>query len=335
MLLLTGCAGFIGFHVAKQQLENADVEIIGVDNLNDYYDPNLKTARLAQLQTHSNFTFVELDLADREQTAQLFVDYPITKVIHLAAQPGVRYSITHPMAYIDSNINGFITVLEAARQAKVKHFVFASTSSVYGANTNQPYSESDVTDHPLALYAATKKANEAMAHSYAHLFDLPCTGLRFFTVYGPWGRPDMAPMLFTKAILNDEPINVFNDGNMMRDFTYVGDIATGINQVLQHPAQPNANWDSDNPDSGSSKAPYRIYNIGNSQPVQLMDFIYTLEEKLGKKAIINFKPLADGDMISTYADTTRLHNDVNYKPNTPLNIGIGHFVDWYRKFYCV
>lgn len=332
MLLITGCAGFIGYHLAKKRLALGD-NVIGIDNLNDYYDVNLKLARLEQLQQHPNFRFVKIDLADRDGIADVFNKNNIKKVVNLAAQAGVRYSIDNPMAYIDSNLNGFITILEGCRQHHIEHLVYASTSSVYGANTQQPFSESQAVDHPLALYAATKKANELMAHSYANLYGLPCTGLRFFTVYGPWGRPDMALFLFTKAILNDEPINVFNHGKMIRDFTYVDDIVEGVSRAIDKPAQANPNWDSQQPDSGSSYAPYRIYNIGNNKPVQLMDYIHAIEQALGKKAIYNMMPMQDGDVPSTCADVSRLEHDLGYRPETSVQDGVAKFVQWYLRFY--
>lgn len=334
MILVTGAAGFIGFHACNLLLQQGET-VLGVDSFVPYYDVSLKKARLAQLQKKDAFLFVELDLADREKTAQLFAEHDIEYVIHLAAQPGVRYSIKHPMQYIDANLNGFITILEGCRQHKIKHLLFASTSSVYGANTSQPYKETDHTDHPLSLYAATKKANEVMAHSYASLYNLPCTGLRFFTVYGPWGRPDMAIFSFTKAIMNGDTIQVFNRGEMLRDFTFVGDIAQALAHIVKKPAKSDKNHNSNQPDPSRSHAPYRIYNIGNNQPVKLMDFISTIEQAVGKKAIIDLQPLQAGDMVSTFADTSALQADFAYKPTTALKDGIQAFVDWYQKYYKV
>ncbi len=334
MILVTGAAGFIGFHLAQQLLKRGD-RVLGVDNLNDYYDPTLKQARLDQLTPHDQFTFVQLDLADRAGVAQLFDDYPIDKVVNLAAQAGVRYSLENPLAYIDSNVVGFTNVIEGCRHHQIQHLVFASTSSVYGANGKQPFEEADSTDHPMAIYAASKKANELIAHSYASLYQLPCTGLRFFTVYGPWGRPDMALFKFTKNILENKPIDVYNRGQMVRDFTYVDDIVQGVIHVLDQPAKPNDQWEANHPDSASSYAPYRIYNIGNSQPVALMDYIHAIEKSLGQQAEFNLLPMQPGDVPGTYADTTRLKQDLGYQPATTIDQGVAAFVAWYRDYYQV
>jgi len=346
-ILVTGTAGFIGFHLAKKLLERGD-EVVGLDNINDYYDVNLKYGRLNELGidkkrikekqfiTSSLFPghkFIKLDLADREGMENLFKEESFDAVCHLAAQAGVRYSIENPHAYIDSNIVGFMNILEGCRHNNVKNLCFASSSSVYGLNKSQPFKTSDHTDHPVSLYAATKKSNEMMAHTYAHLYGIQVTGLRFFTVYGPWGRPDMAPMLFTDAILNDRPIKVFNHGNMSRDFTYVDDIVQGVMQVIDTPAEANPNWNAEDPTPDSSSAPYRIYNIGNSAPVALMEFIETIEKSLGKVAEKEMLPMQDGDVVSTYADTTPLEKMFGYKPNTELVEGIREFVKWYRRFY--
>jgi UDP-glucuronate 4-epimerase len=331
-LLLTGAAGFIGFHTAKILLARGD-EVVGLDNLNDYYDVNLKQARLAILQQSPNFRFVKLDIVDRSCMAELFAREKFQRVIHLAAQAGVRYSIQNPLAYIDSNVVGFANVLEGCRHNGVEHLVFASTSSVYGANTKMPFSVHQNVDHPLSFYAATKKANELMAHTYAHLYRLPVTGLRFFTVYGPWGRPDMALFLFTKNILEGKPIDVFNYGNHRRDFTYVDDIAEGVVRALDRVAQPNPTWSSDAPDPGTSNAPYRLYNIGNNQPVELMRYIECIEASLGKKAQMNLLPLQAGDVPDTYADVEDLVRDVGYKPATPVEEGVRRFIEWYLSYY--
>ena len=332
MILITGAAGFIGFHLAKKRLQAGD-EVVGVDNLNDYYDVSLKKSRLEQLKKYPNFTFEKLDISDRESVARLFKKYSFISVVNLAAQAGVRYSIKNPLAYIDTNVLGFTNMIEGSRHHKVKHLVYASTSSVYGANELQPFSESRGVDHPLAIYAASKKCNELIAHSYAHLYGLPSTGLRFFTVYGPWGRPDMALFLFTRAMINDEPIKVFNFGNMVRDFTYVDDIVEGVSRAIDKPAKPNKNWDPQNPDPASSYAPYKIYNIGNSKPVPLMDYIHAVEKALGKKAMLEMLPMQDGDVPSTFADTTKLQEDLGYKPSTPVEEGVARFVDWYQCYY--
>jgi UDP-glucuronate 4-epimerase len=331
-LLLTGAAGFIGFTTAQILLARGD-EVVGLDNLNDYYDVTLKQARLAVLQKFPNFKFVKMDVADREGIAGLFKQEKFQRVIHLAAQAGVRYSIQNPLAYIDSNVVGFANILEGCRHNNLEHLVYASTSSVYGANTKMPFSVHQNVDHPLSFYAATKKANELMAHTYAHLYNLPVTGLRFFTVYGPWGRPDMALFLFTKNILAGKPIDVFNYGNHRRDFTYVDDIAQGVVRAMDRPAQPNADWNSDAPDPATSKAPYRLYNIGNNSPVELMKYIECIETNLGKKAIKNLLPLQAGDVPDTSADVTDLVQDVGYKPATPVEEGVRRFIEWYVGYY--
>jgi UDP-glucuronate 4-epimerase len=331
-ILLTGAAGFIAFHTAKILLARGD-EVVGLDNLNDYYSVSLKEARLAQLQANKNFRFVKMDLADRAGVAELFKREKFQRVINLGAQAGVRYSIQNPLAYIDSNVVGFANILEGCRHNGVEHLVYASTSSVYGANTKMPFSVHQNVDHPLSFYAATKKANELMAHTYAHLYRLPTTGLRFFTVYGPWGRPDMALFLFTKNILAGKPIDVFNYGHHKRDFTYVGDIANGVVRSMDRIAQPNAQWNSDAPDPSSSNAPYRLYNIGNSAPVELMRYIEVLEQCLGKKAEKNMLPLQVGDVPDTYADVQALIDDVGFKPATPVEEGIKNFVAWYLEYY--
>ena len=331
-ILVTGAAGFIGYHTATKLLARGD-EVVGLDNLNDYYDPRLKESRLARLQKNEAFAFHRLDLADREGMARLFREEKIQRVIHLAAQAGVRYSIENPHVYIDSNVTGFLNVLEGARHNGIEHVVYASTSSVYGANTKQPFSEHQSVDHPMALYASTKKANESMAHSYAHLFDLPCTGLRFFTVYGPWGRPDMALFKFTRGILAGEKIPVYNHGDMVRDFTYVDDIVEGVIRASDDPAKPNPAWNGDDPDPATSYAPWRIFNIGNNRPVQLLRYIEVLEECLGRKAEMEFLPMQPGDVPSTMADTTELSAAVGFKPDTPVEVGVRRFVEWYREYY--
>lgn len=333
-VLVTGAAGFIGFHVSSRLLARGD-EVVGLDNINDYYDVRLKEARLKMLREHKNFSFHRMDLSDREAMDALFRREKIQRVVHLAAQAGVRYSITNPHVYVDSNVTGFLHVLEGCRHNSVEHLVYASTSSVYGANTELPFSVHHNVDHPISLYAATKKANELMAHTYAHLYRLPTTGLRFFTVYGPWGRPDMALFLFTKAILEGRAIDVFNNGKMMRDFTYVADIVEGVVRALDRVATPEASWNSNKPDSATSSAPYRLYNIGNNQPVQLMDFIGALEESLGIEAKKNFLPLQAGDVPATYADVADLERDVGFRPATPIKEGVNNFVKWYREYYAV
>jgi UDP-glucuronate 4-epimerase len=321
-------------HVARRLLERGD-EIVGIDNLNDYYDPPLKIARLAQLQPHSRFSFHRLDIADGQAVAGLFAAERFARVVHLAAQAGVRYSLKNPQAYVNSNVTGFLNVLEACRHNGCEHLVFASTSSVYGANRKLPFSEHDNTDHPVSLYAATKKANELMAHTYASLYGVPTSGLRFFTVYGPWGRPDMALFIFTKAILEGRPIQVFNEGRMRRDFTYIDDIVGGVVRASDRVAAPNLNWDGADPDPGTSKAPYRLYNIGNSQPVELMHVIATLEAVLGRKAQLQLLPMQPGDVPETCADVEDLARDVGFRPATSIEEGIGRFVAWYRGFYKV
>lgn len=334
MILVTGAAGFIGFHLCKYLIERGE-NVIGIDNLNDYYDVTLKQARLAQLENQKNFQFYKLDIADRKAIAELFASTKPDRVVHLAAQPGVRYSLKNPHAYVDSNLVGFVNILEGCRHCNVKHLVFASSSSVYGANTKMPFSPQDSVNHPVSLYGATKKANELMAHAYSHLYGLPTTGLRFFTVYGPWGRPDMATFLFTKAILEGKAIDVFNNGKMQRDFTYIDDIISGVARVLDKIPVPDPNWSAEAPNPASSYAPYRIYNIGNNQPVELLYFIELLEQCLGKKAEKNFLPLHPGDVLATYADIDALEKDVGFKPNTPIEVGIWRFVEWYRDYYKV
>ncbi len=331
-VLVTGVAGFIGHHLALRLLARGD-SVVGIDNLNDYYDVQLKENRLKRFPADANFTFLKLDITDRAAVQALFEKQKFDAVVNLAAQAGVRYSITHPHAYIDANIVGFINLIEGARHSQVKHFVFASSSSVYGANTRLPLSEDDNVDHPLSLYAATKKANELMAHSYANLFQLPCTGLRFFTVYGPWGRPDMALFKFTKAILADEPIQVFNHGNMIRDFTYIDDIVEGVMRVVDATAKPDPTWSGDQPNPAISYAPYRIFNIGNNNPIQLMRYINALEDCLGKKAKMDMLPMQPGDVPATAADVSRLQAAVDFRPKTEVETGIAKFVDWYRNYY--
>lgn len=333
-ILVTGTAGFIGSALALRLLERGD-EVIGVDNLNDYYDVCLKEARLARLTPHANFTDVRMDVADRPGMEELFRKYKPQRVVHLAAQAGVRYSLENPQAYVDANLVGFMNILEGCRHHQVEHLVYASSSSVYGANESMPFSVHDNVDHPLSLYAATKKANELMAHTYSSLYGLPTTGLRFFTVYGPWGRPDMALFLFTKSILEGKPIDVFNYGHHRRDFTYIDDIVEGVIRTTDHVATPNPNWSGAKPDPGTSKAPYRIYNIGSNNPVELLRYIEILENCLGKKAEKNLLPLQPGDVPDTYADVDALIADVDYKPTTPVEVGIERFVQWYRDFYQV
>ncbi|MFN4290734.1 MAG: NAD-dependent epimerase [Permianibacter sp.] len=333
-ILVTGAAGFIGSHTSQRLLARGD-SVVGLDNLNDYYSVQLKEDRLARLREQKNFDFVKCDLADRAGMEALFKREQFDAVIHLAAQAGVRYSITNPHVYIDSNVTGFLHILEGCRHSNVGHLVFASTSSVYGANELQPFSEHHSVDHPMTLYAATKKANELMAHSYAHLYGMAVTGLRFFTVYGPWGRPDMALFLFTKGILEGQPINVFNHGNMIRDFTYVDDIVSGVIGAMDRPAQPNPEWNGLQPDPATSYANYRIFNIGNNRPVQLMEFIEAIEESVGKKAIKNFLPMQDGDVPSTCADVSELEAWTGFRPNTPVKEGVRRFVEWYRMYYRV
>ncbi len=333
-ILVTGSAGFIGSHVAKQLLARGD-SVIGLDNLNDYYDVSLKRARLEPLLVHKNYSHSYIDLADRGAMEDMFAMHKPNRVIHLAAQAGVRYAATNPHVYVQSNVTGFLHILEGCRHNGVQHLVFASTSSVYGANTDMPFTEHKSTEHPLTLYAATKKANEMMAHSYAHLYGIPCTGLRFFTVYGPWGRPDMALFLFTKAILAGEPIKVFNFGKHSRSFTYVDDIVEGIIRACDQPATANAEWNSDKPDPATSNVPYRIYNIGNSQTVPLMRYIEVLEQSLGMKAQIEMLPLQAGDVPDTTADCSDLENVLGYSPKVNVEEGVANFVRWYREFYKV
>ena len=331
-ILVTGAAGFIGFHVCRQLLERGD-KVTGIDNMNDYYDVSLKEARLAMLLPYEEFTFIKADIADRDTMEELFRTGCFERVVNLAAQAGVRYSLINPHAYINSNILGFLNILEGCRHNGVKHLVYASSSSVYGANETMPFSVHDNVDHPLSLYAASKKANELMAHTYSHLYNLPTTGLRFFTVYGPWGRPDMALFLFTDAIVNNKPIQVFNYGNHRRDFTFVDDISEGVIRTLDHVAEPNPDWSGLNPDPGSSRAPWRVYNIGNSTPVNLMDYIGAIEHELGRTAEKEFLPMQPGDVPDTYADVDQLMQDVNYKPQTTVQQGIKRFITWYRDYY--
>jgi UDP-glucuronate 4-epimerase len=333
-ILVTGAAGFIGFHVAQRLLARGD-EIVGLDDLNDYYDPKLKLDRLAQMEGKDRFRFVKLDVADRAGIEALFRDQQIDRVVHLAAQAGVRYSITNPHAYAESNLIGFLNILEGCRHNGVEHVVYASSSSVYGANEKLPFSESDLVDHPVSFYAATKKANEMMAHSYAHIYRLPVTGLRFFTVYGPWGRPDMALFLFTRKILAGEAIDVFNNGAHMRDFTYIDDIAEGVVRTLDRVATPSEDWNPLSPDPAISSAPYRLYNIGNNKPVRLLDFIAAVEKAVGKKAVMNMLPMQKGDVEATYADINALSKAVGFRPGTPIERGIDAFVAWYRGYYGV
>jgi UDP-glucuronate 4-epimerase len=331
-VLVTGTAGFIGNALTIKLLERGD-EVVGIDNLNDYYDVNLKKARLARIARHPKFTELRIDLEDRPAIERAFAEHEPQRVVNLAAQAGVRYSIERPAVYVDSNVVGFLNILEGCRHHGVEHLVYASTSSVYGANTKMPFSVHHNVDHPMSLYAATKKANELMAHTYSSLYDLPTTGLRFFTVYGPWGRPDMALFKFTKAILEDQPIDVYNRGNHRRDFTYIDDIVEGVIRTLDKIPVSDPNWNGDEPDSATSYAPYRLYNIGNNQPVELMYYIEVLEKCLAKKAIKNFLPLQKGDVPATYADIDDLSRDVGFRPNTPIETGIARFVAWYREYY--
>lgn len=331
-VLVTGTAGFIGNHLAIRLLERGD-EVIGVDNVNDYYDVRLKEARLERIKHHPKFTEIRVGIHDRAAIEEVFATHKPQRVVNLAAQAGVRYSLKNPYAYVDSNLLGFVNILEGCRHHGVEHLVYASSSSVYGSNTKMPFSVHDNVDHPISLYAASKKANELMAHTYSHLYGLPTTGLRFFTVYGPWGRPDMALFLFTKAILEGKPIDVFNHGDMRRDFTYIDDIVEGVMRVLDNVPQANSTWAEDNP--GSSHAPYKIYNIGNNSPVQLMDMIAVLEQHLGKVAEKNFLPMQAGDVPATYADVDDLIRDVGFKPETSIEFGLQRFVAWYREFYRV
>ena len=330
-ILVTGAAGFIGFHTSNKLLARGDT-VVGLDNLNDYYDVNLKKARLALLEAQAGFSFAKVDLQDREAVAAVFAQHPFDAVINLAAQAGVRYSLENPHAYVDSNIVGFTNILECCRHHNTGHLVYASSSSVYGINSSMPFSVHDNVDHPISLYAASKKANELMAHTYSHLFGLPTTGLRFFTVYGPWGRPDMALFLFTKAILAGEPIQVFNHGQMQRDFTYVDDIVEGVVRVMDQPAAANPEWDSADPDPGTSSAPYRLYNIGNNSPVMLLDYIAAVEKALGKKAEMEMLPMQPGDVAATCADIDALEQAVGYRPNTPIEEGVKNFISWYLDY---
>ncbi len=328
-ILLTGCAGFIGMHTCERLLARGD-EVVGVDNLNDYYDPALKQARLARLVDHPSFRFERLDIADAGALDQAFATHRPQRVVNLAAQAGVRYSLKNPQAYVTSNLTGFVNVLEACRHHAVEHLVYASSSSVYGHNTDLPFRVEQDVDHPVSLYAATKKSNELMAHCYSHLFRLPTTGLRFFTVYGPWGRPDMAPLLFTSAILDGKPIDVFNEGRMRRDFTYIDDIVEGVVRVIDHVATPDPAYDRRTPNAAASDAPYRLYNIGNQNPVQLLDFIAAIEDALGRKAVRNLLPMQAGDVEATFADVSALDKAVGFKPATPIDVGVRRLVEWYR-----
>lgn len=330
--LVTGAAGFIGFHLTQRLLARGD-QVVGLDNVNDYYRVQLKRDRLAQLIDQDGFEFHELDIADRDAMPRFFAENSFDVVVNLAAQAGVRYSLTNPHAYVDANLNGFVNVLEGCRHNDVKHLVYASSSSVYGGNTTMPFSIHHNVDHPVSLYAATKKANELMAHTYSHLYGLPTTGLRFFTVYGPWGRPDMALFLFTEAILTGEPISIFNEGRMRRDFTYVADIVEGIIRASDNTAASNPDWSSDSPDPATSQAPYRVYNIGNNQPVELMHLIRTLEKCLGKTAQKNMMPMQPGDVPATFADVDDLIRDIDFKPTTAIEDGVARFVEWYRDYH--
>jgi UDP-glucuronate 4-epimerase len=333
-VLVTGAAGFIGMHTSLRLLERGD-EVVGFDDLNAYYDPSLKAARLARLEAHDRFTFVKGSLEDREAVARLFAEHRPDRAVNLAAQAGVRYSIENPHSYVDSNLVGFVNVLEGCRESEVEHLVYASSSSVYGANTKLPFSVADAVDHPVSLYAATKKANELMAHTYSHLFGLPTTGLRFFTVYGPWGRPDMALFLFTKAILEGRPIRIFNHGRMRRDFTYIDDIVEGVIRVLDTPATPDPTFAPDDPNPATSSAPYRIFNIGNDQPTELLRYVDVLEEALGVTAIRQLEDIQPGDVPATWADVDALRDAVGFTPATPVEEGVRRFVAWYREFYRV
>lgn len=331
-VLVTGAAGFIGFHLAKRLL-SVGYQVMGVDNMNPYYDVSLKEARLEELKKDANFSFSQTDLCDRLKLEDLFAKQGFDVVVNMAAQAGVRYSLENPHAYVDSNLVGFVNLLECCRHQEVKHLVFASSSSVYGANTRMPFSVHHNVDHPVSLYAATKKANELMAHTYSHLYRLPCTGLRFFTVYGPWGRPDMALFLFTRAILEDKPIKVFNHGKMQRDFTYIDDIIEGVVRVMGRLPEVNPEWSGDAPDPGTSSAPYKVYNIGNNNPVELIKFIEVIEDVLGKEAKKELMDIQPGDVAATYADVDDLIEDVGFKPDTPIEVGIQRFVEWYKSFY--
>jgi len=333
-ILVTGAAGFIGFHLSKKLLDDKRT-VIGLDNLNDYYDPGLKRARLSQLLSYEKFVHVDNDIADRQAIPALFEKYKFDAVVNLAAQAGVRYSLINPHSYVDTNLVGFVNILEGCRHNNVKHLVYASSSSVYGANTNMPFSVHNNVDHPVSLYAASKKANELMAHTYSHLYGLATTGLRFFTVYGPWGRPDMALFLFTKAILENRPIDVFNNGNMERDFTYIDDIVEGVYRVIDHLPQANSSWSGDDPDPATSYCSYRLYNIGNNKKEKLMRYIEVLEKCLDRKAEKNFLPMQDGDVPATYANVDDLVRDINFKPNTTIEQGVMKFVEWYKDYYVI
>ncbi len=348
-ILITGTAGFIGFHTAKRFI-NEGFDVIGLDSINDYYDKNLKYARLSetgiikdqiqyaqltQSEKHENYKFIKLQIEDKEEILKLFEEEKFDYVCHLAAQAGVRYSIENPYVYFHSNINGFLNIIEACKRNTIKHLVYASSSSVYGLNKKMPFSTYDNIDHPISLYAATKKSDELIAHAYSHLFKIPTTGLRFFTVYGPWGRPDMALFLFTEAMLKDKPINVYNNGDMMRDFTYVDDITEGIYRIVRKPAKPDPDWSAEKPNPATSSAPYKIYNIGNGNPVKLMDYIEAAEKALDKKAEKNYMPMQPGDVQKTFADVSSLTKDFGYKPNTSINTGVSEFIRWYRKYYKV
>ncbi len=333
-ILVTGAAGFIGHNLSKRLLSDGRT-VVGLDNLNDYYDPNLKRARLAELLDFDRFRHADFDMADRTAMEKLFHDEQFDAVVNLAAQAGVRYSLINPHSYVDTNLVGFVNILEGCRHTQVKHLLYASSSSVYGANTSMPFSVHDNVDHPVSLYAASKKANELMAHSYSHLYNLPCTGLRFFTVYGPWGRPDMALFLFTKAILEDRPIDIFNNGNMERDFTYIDDIVEGVLRLIDHLPRANPDWSGDHPDPATSYCPWRVYNIGNNAKEKLMRYIEVLEDCLGKKAKKNFLPMQDGDVPATYANVDDLVREIDFKPQTTIEEGIKNFVDWYKRYYKV
>lgn len=331
-VLVTGAAGFIGFHVSKYLLERGD-SVVGLDNINDYYDPRIKMSRLEMLEKFEEFSFNKIDVADKEAMESLFKENKFDAVVHLAAQAGVRYSLENPHVYMESNIVGFLNILEGVRHNNINHLVYASSSSVYGANTLQPFSEHHNIDHPVSLYAASKKANELMAHSYSHLYGMKTTGLRFFTVYGPWGRPDMALFLFAKGILEEQPINIFNEGDMIRDFTYIDDIVEGVVRVMDNPPQGNPDWSGDSPDPATSYANYRVFNIGNNNPVKLMDFVGAIESAVGKKAIKNLMPMQPGDVPSTCADVSELETAVGFKPNTSIQEGITNFISWYREYF--
>lgn len=331
-VLITGCAGFIGFWLSKKCLAN-NIEVVGVDNLNDYYDVSLKEARLTQLESDKRFQFYKIDISDRLALDEIFNQQSFDVVVNLAAQAGVRYSLTNPQAYIQANVVGFTNILECCRHHQVQHLVYASSSSVYGANKNLPFSVEDNVDHPVSLYAATKKSNELMAHTYAHLYALPVTGLRFFTVYGPWGRPDMALFMFTKAILEDKPLDVFNEGHMIRDFTYIDDIVEGVYKVMHSVPQADPKWDGHHPNPATSYAPYRLYNIGHDKPEKLMDFIHAIEQATGKRAKLNLLPMQPGDVPATHADVEALRRDFDYTPSTSITTGVQAFVDWYKAYY--